>query len=94
MATGSYRRPQGVLILVREYETLMEVYEQHLRRSETGAAVASVRAGGIEPAPAAIADVERAAEGEISYDEAKERMAARARQWRTPPTGSPGTGDA
>jgi PHD/YefM family antitoxin component YafN of YafNO toxin-antitoxin module len=48
---GAYRRPQGVLVSVEEYETLLEVYEQHLRRRETEAALATVRAEGGEPTP-------------------------------------------
>jgi hypothetical protein len=84
---------------VEEYETLLEVYEQHLRRRETEAALATVRAEGGEPTPDVISDVERAVEGEIAYDEAKERVLARARQWNKTPTATPeppcsGTGSA
>ncbi|WP_152514137.1 antitoxin VbhA family protein [Nocardiopsis valliformis] len=89
VAVGAYRKPQGVLISVREYETLIQVYEEHVRRRETEAALMSVRAEGGDPSPEAIDDVERAAAGEITYDEARERILERAHRWTTTPTATP-----
>ncbi|GHC73382.1 hypothetical protein GCM10007079_07260 [Nocardiopsis terrae] len=86
VAVGAYRKPQGVLISVQEYETLLRVYEEHIQRRETEAALMSVRAEGGAPSPGAVNDVERAAAGEITYDEARDRILERAHQWTTTPT--------
>jgi hypothetical protein len=43
------------------------------------AALASVRAAGGEPSPEARADLERIARGEMSFEEARERILARYR---------------
>ncbi|WP_017572836.1 antitoxin VbhA family protein [Nocardiopsis halotolerans] len=44
---------------------------------DTAAALASVRAAGGEPSPEARADLERVARGEMSFEEARERILAR-----------------
>ncbi|WP_436885293.1 antitoxin VbhA family protein [Nocardiopsis dassonvillei] len=87
---GAYRRPQGVLISVQEYEELIRVYENHRKRQSAAEAVGSVRAEGGEPDAETLADLALVAEGELSPEDAEERVLARARQWNKIPTATPG----
>ena len=71
---GSHRRAEAVLVSVEQYEALLEASE---RQRAVAAALASVRAEGLEPGPADLALFAEVAAGEMTTDELRERILAR-----------------
>ena len=71
---GSHRRAEAVLVSVEQYEALLEASE---RQRAVAAALASVRAEGLEPGPEDLALFAAVAAGEMTTDELRERVLAR-----------------
>lgn len=71
---GSHRRAEAVLVSVEQYEALLEASE---RQRAVAAALASVRAEGLEPGPEELTLFAAVAAGEMTTDELRERVLAR-----------------
>ncbi len=71
---GSHRRAEAVLVSVEQYEALLEASE---RQRAVAAALASVRAEGLEPGPEDLVLFAQVAAGEMTTDELRERILAR-----------------
>ena len=74
---GAHRRAEAVLVSVEQYEALQEASE---RQQAVAAALASVRAEGLEPGPADLALFAEVAAGQLSTDELRERVLSRYRR--------------
>lgn len=73
---GSHRRAEAVLVSVEQYEALLETSE---RQHAVAAALASVRAEGLEPGADDLALFVQVAAGELTTDELRERILSRYR---------------
>lgn len=73
---GSHRRAEAVLVSVEQYEALLETSE---RQHAVAAALASVRAEGLEPSADDLALFVEVAAGELTTDELRERILSRYR---------------
>lgn len=73
---GAYRRPEAVVVSVEQYEALQEAAD---RQHSVAAALASVRAEGLEPSPDDLQLFTAVAAGELSTDELRNRVLARYR---------------
>ena len=71
---GAYRRPEAVVVSVERYEALQEASE---RQHAVAAALASVRADGLEPSPEDLDLFVAVASGEMSTDELRNRILVR-----------------
>lgn len=71
---GSHRRAEAVLVSVEQYEALLEASE---RQRAVAAALASVRAEGLEPGPEDLALFAEVAAGEMTTGELRERILSR-----------------
>jgi PHD/YefM family antitoxin component YafN of YafNO toxin-antitoxin module len=71
---GSHRRAEAVLVSVEQYEALLETSE---RQRAVAAALASVRAEGLEPSAEDLALFVGVAAGELTTDELRERVLTR-----------------
>jgi PHD/YefM family antitoxin component YafN of YafNO toxin-antitoxin module len=74
---GSHRRAEAVLVSVEQYEALLEAAE---RQRAVAAALASVRAEGLEPSAADLALFAEVAAGQLTTDELRERVVSRYRK--------------
>jgi prevent-host-death family protein len=74
---GAHRRPEAVVVSVEQYEALQEASE---RQHAVAAALASVRAEGLEPSPEDLALFVAVAAGELSTDELRDRVLSRYRR--------------
>lgn len=74
---GSHRRAEAVLVSVEQYETLLKAAE---RQRAVAAALASVRAEGLEPSAADLALLADVAAGQLTTDELRERVLSRYRK--------------
>jgi PHD/YefM family antitoxin component YafN of YafNO toxin-antitoxin module len=74
---GSHRRAEAVLVSVEQYEALLEAAE---RQRAVAAALASVRAEGLEPSAADLALFAKVAAGELTTEELRERVLSRYRK--------------
>jgi hypothetical protein len=74
---GAHRRAEAVLVSVEQYEALAEAAD---RQHAVAAALASVRAEGLEPSPEDLQLFTAVAAGELSTDELRDRVLARYRQ--------------
>lgn len=68
---GAHRRPEAVVMSVEQYEALAESAE---RQHAVAAALASVRAEGLEPSPEDLQLFVAVAAGELSTDELRARV--------------------
>ena len=68
---GSHRRAEAVLVSVERYEALLETSE---RQHAVAAALASVRAEGLEPGADDLALFVQVAAGDLTTDELRERV--------------------
>jgi len=68
---GAHRRAEAVLVSVEQYEALQEAAE---RQHAVAAALASVRAEGLEPSAEDLALFAEVAAGRLSTDELRERV--------------------
>ncbi len=66
---GPYRRAQGVILSIEEYEDLLAAKEERGRARAALEALASVRAEGKEPTPAFAADLQSAIAGEFTTED-------------------------
>jgi len=73
---GSHRRAEAVLVSVERYEALLETSE---RQHAVAAALASVRAEGLEPGADDLALFVQVAAGDLTTDELRERVLSRYR---------------
>jgi PHD/YefM family antitoxin component YafN of YafNO toxin-antitoxin module len=73
---GSHRRAEAVLVSVEQYEALLETSE---RQHAVAAALASVRAEGLEPSAEDLALFVGIAAGELTTDELREQVLSRYR---------------
>ena len=73
---GSHRRAEAVLVSVEQYGALLETSE---RQHAVAAALASVRADGLEPGAEDLALFVGVAAGELTTDELRERVLSRYR---------------
>ena len=73
---GSHRRAEAVLVSVERYEALLEASE---RQHAVAAALASVRAEGLEPGADDLALFVQVAAGDLTTDELRERVLSRYR---------------
>lgn len=71
---GAHRRAEAVLVSVEQYEALQEAAD---RQHAVAAALASVRAEGLEPSPEDLQLFTAVAAGELSTDELRDRVLAR-----------------
>jgi PHD/YefM family antitoxin component YafN of YafNO toxin-antitoxin module len=71
---GSHRRAEAVLVSVEQYEALLETSE---RQHAVAAALASVRAEGLEPGADDLASFVQVAAGELTTEELRERVLSR-----------------
>jgi PHD/YefM family antitoxin component YafN of YafNO toxin-antitoxin module len=71
---GAYRKPEAVVVSVERYEALQEAAE---RQHAVAAALASVRADGLEPSSQDLALFVSVAIGELSTDELRARILGR-----------------
>ena len=74
---GAHRRAEAVLVSVEQYEALQEASE---RQHAVAAALASVRAEGLEPGAEDLALFAEVAAGRLSTDELRERVLSRYRR--------------
>jgi PHD/YefM family antitoxin component YafN of YafNO toxin-antitoxin module len=74
---GAHRRAEAVLVSVEQYEALQEASE---RQHAVAAALASVRAEGLEPGVEDLALFAEVAAGRLSADELRERVLFRYRR--------------
>ncbi len=74
---GSHRRAEAVLVSVDQYEALLEASE---RQHAVAAALASVRAEGLEPSAEDLTLFVDVAAGQITTDELRGRILARYRR--------------
>ena len=74
---GAHRKPEAVVVSVEQYEALQEASE---RQHAVAAALASVRAEGLEPSPEDLALFVAVAAGELSTDELRDRVLGRYRR--------------
>ena len=74
---GAHRRAEAVLVSVEQYEALQEAAE---RQHAVAAALASVRAEGLEPSTEDLALFAEVAAGQLSTDELRERVLSRYRR--------------
>lgn len=74
---GSHRRAEAVLVSVEQYEALLETSE---RQHAVAAALASVRAEGLEPNGEDLALFVEVAAGGLTTDELRERVLSRYRR--------------
>ncbi len=74
---GAHRRPEAVVVSVERYEAMQEAAE---RQHAVAAALASVRAEGLEPSPEDLELFVAVAAGELSTGELRDRMLARYRR--------------
>jgi prevent-host-death family protein len=74
---GAHRRAEAVVMSVEQYEALQQAAD---RQHAVAAALASVRAEGLEPAPDDLKLFVAVAAGELSTDELRERVLARYRR--------------
>lgn len=74
---GAHRRAEAVLVSVEQYEALQEAAEQ---QHAVAAALASVRAEGLEPSAEDLALFAEVAAGRVSTDELRERVLSRYRR--------------
>lgn len=68
---GSHRKAQAVVMSVQQYQELVEASQ---RREAVSEALASVRAEGVEPSPPARALLTAVADGELTEEQAVERL--------------------
>lgn len=73
---GAHRKPEAVVVSVEQYEALQEAAE---RQHAVAAALASVRAEGLEPSPEDLQLFVAVAAGELSTDELRNRVLGRYR---------------
>lgn len=71
---GAHRRPEAVVMSAEQYEMLSESAE---RQHAVAAALASVRAEGLEPSPEDMQLFVAVAAGELSTDELRARVLSR-----------------
>jgi PHD/YefM family antitoxin component YafN of YafNO toxin-antitoxin module len=71
---GSHRRAEAVLVSVEQYEALLETSE---RQHAVAAALASVRAEGLEPGADDLGLFVQVAAGELTTDELRKRILSR-----------------
>jgi PHD/YefM family antitoxin component YafN of YafNO toxin-antitoxin module len=71
---GIHRKPEAVIMSVEQYEALHEAAE---RQHAVAAALASVRADGLEPSAEDLALFAEVAAGEMSTDELRARVLSR-----------------
>lgn len=71
---GAHRRPEAVVVSVEQYAALAEAAE---RQHAVAAALASVRAEGLEPSREDLALFVAVATGELSTDELRDRVLGR-----------------
>ena len=74
---GAHRRAEAVLVSVERYEALQEAAD---RQHAVAAALASVRAEGLEPSAADLVLFAEVAAGRLSTDELRERVLSRYRR--------------
>ena len=74
---GAHRKAEAVLVSVERYEALQEAAE---RQQAVAAALASVRAEGLEPGAEDLALFAEVAAGRLSTDELRERVLFRYRR--------------
>ena len=74
---GAHRRAEAVLVSVEQYEALQEASE---RQHAVAAALASVRAEGLEPGAEDLALFAEVAAGRLTTDELRERVLSRSRR--------------
>jgi PHD/YefM family antitoxin component YafN of YafNO toxin-antitoxin module len=74
---GPHRKAEAVVVSVERYEALQEASE---RQHAVAAALASVRAEGLEPSPQDLALFMAVAAGELSTDELRDRVVSRYRR--------------
>jgi PHD/YefM family antitoxin component YafN of YafNO toxin-antitoxin module len=74
---GAHRRAEAVLVSVEQYEALQEAAE---RQHAVAAALASVRAGGLEPSAEDLMLFAEVAAGRLSTGERRDRVLARYRR--------------
>ena len=74
---GAHRRAEAVLVSVEQYEALQEASE---RQHAVAAALASVRAEGLEPGAEDLVLFVEVAAGRLSADELRERVLSRYRR--------------
>ena len=74
---GAHRRAEAVLVSVEQYEALQQASE---RQHAVAAALASVRAEGLEPGAEDLALFAEVAAGRQSTDEPRERVLSRYRR--------------
>jgi PHD/YefM family antitoxin component YafN of YafNO toxin-antitoxin module len=74
---GAYRRPEAVIVSVERFEALREASE---RQHAVAAALASVRADGLEPSAQDLDLFVAVAAGEMSTDELRNRILDRYRR--------------
>jgi len=73
---GSHRKAEAVLVSAEQYEALQEASE---RQHAVAAALASVRAEGLEPSSDDLALFVEVAAGQLTTDELRERILSRYR---------------
>lgn len=74
---GAHRKPEAVLVSVRQFEALQEAAK---RQHAVAAALASVRAEGLAPSQEGLQLFMAVAAGEMSTEEMRERVLARYRR--------------
>ena len=74
---GTHRRPEAVIMAVEQYEALQESAD---RQHAVAAALASVRAEGLEPGPEDLVLFAEVAAGQMSTDELRARVLSRYRR--------------
>lgn len=74
---GTHRKPEAVIMSVEQYEALQEAAE---RQHAVAAALASVRAEGLEPSAEDLALFAAVAAGQLSTDELRARVLSRYRR--------------
>jgi PHD/YefM family antitoxin component YafN of YafNO toxin-antitoxin module len=74
---GSHRRAEAVLVSVEQYEAMLEAAE---RQRAVAAALASVRAEGLEPSAADLTLFVEVAAGQLTTDELRDRVLSRYRK--------------
>lgn len=74
---GAHRRAEAVLVSVEQYQALQEAAD---RQHAVAAALASVRAEGLEPSTQDLALFAEVAAGRLSTDELRERVLSRYRR--------------
>lgn len=74
---GSHRKAEAVLVSVEQYEALLEASE---RQHAVAAALASVRAEGLEPSTEDLALFAEVAAGRMTTEELRDRILSRYQQ--------------